>query len=1417
MDRPVFAGIDLGSISLNLVLMDNDAGIMKEVYERTNGRPLHCLLNVLNSLSARHTTIDGLCITGSGRNKLSGLFSCGAVNEILAHGEAAGFLNPEIRAIIEIGGQDSKLIFLNRDSKTGRTAIGDSSMNDVCAAGTGSFLDQQAKRLGIPVEELGEIALRSRRPAPIAGRCSVFAKSDMIHLQQEGVPVEDIVAGLCRALARGFLSNLGKGRELPHPIQFQGGVAANRGVVRAFEDLLELPPGGLAVPEKFLVMGAYGAALHARDQSPKRSIQIKELISILEKETRTGSAHRSCLPPLLIRHTRDNQSLSSISDGKLTDAFLGIDVGAVSADLVLVDRSGNVLKKRYILTSGRPEEAVRRGLAELGRSSGSCVRVRGVGVTGSGRYFIGHLVGADLVINEITAQARGALHIDPSIDTIFEIGGQDAKYIRFDRGVVADFEMNKVCAAGTGAFLEEQAARLDMDIREEFSCLAFKGKTPGDLGTRCTVFMESDLIHHQQSGLGREDLAAGLAYAIVNNYMEKVVGNRRLGERICFQGGVAGNRAVVAAMEAVTGKTVHVHEHHDVTGAIGAALAVRDSCHDLLETSFGGFDLSNREMSVKTFVCRHCENLCEIRRFCVNGQEKGLSGGICGRHEQGPWTGVPDLIQERLALLTGEEQVLPQDAPVIGMPRSIFFYEDYPFWKACLTRLGYRVILSSETGKDLIYRGLKRTQSETCLPVKAAYGHIEDLAGKGLKRIFFPSVSEAFKTRADLPRTYYCPYIQGLPYMLRAGFEGRGLEFITPVLSFSDGTWKEALIGLGKELGRGRQEAEEAIADAKEALSLFQGQLVKRGREILERKDDKTVVLLGKAHHLFDDGQNMHIGKKLRRAGITAIPYDFLPLSEVGLSSPFENVVWRNSHDLIRAAMIARDNRLPVIMLTNFGCGPDSFAMKYIEEVLTGHPYMALEVDEHSADAGVVTRIEAFLDTIKGIGKQREALPREYPVIIRHDTDIRNPFLPDPKVMKILKDRTLCFHYVSPGMNRIMESAFSIIGIRTRSLPPQDHRTEQLGRRHASGLECHPYIVSTGDIIKLTEEEGFDPAGTAILLMSYDGCCRYSQYGLSYSMALNNLGLPQVLMVNPLVSPRYEELSGLFGLNFTQAIWKGWLSAGVLENYLLSRRPYELERGSVDGAYNQALEGVAEAVSSFSPWGYISDARLMDALKRGIALIKAVPCDRSRKRPGIGVFGEFFSVLNTWANQDLFRKLESMGMEVKSSGLFILANFMSFFAERHHQEEMRKRRGMAGYYYGKIKRHWLLAWAERIESELDEDAGDIRLLPTEKMVRDIAPFMNPDLDPVSTTCLARTIDLAEKGIAGINYLIVLNCMLSNMTIPIIKSILSGYNDLPFLATAYDGFKETNTITRLEAFVHQARLYHERYGEPIVRV
>ena len=549
--KSIYLGIDIGSVSANTIIMDEHRNMLEEHYIRIKGQPLQTVQKVLEEILQRIPLeqFHSISFTGTGGKLLSELLGGHFVNEIIAQAKAVQSFYPQVRTIIDIGGEDSKLILIEEEE--GHFKISDFSMNTLCAAGTGSFLDQQASRLGLSIKEFGQLALKSTTPPRIAGRCSVFAKSDMIHLQQIATPDYDIVAGLCYALARNFKSNIGKGKTFVKPVSFQGGVAANVGMRKAFLDVLELSDGELIVPKHFASMGAIGAILVAQEDKGSKKEWMG--LSLFNQYLRDHREEKVSLKPLTLSPNhliqREQIDLSQKLEGEKIEAFLGLDVGSISTNLVVIDKEKKVLAKRYLMTAGRPIEAVRIGLQEIGEEIGDRVEIKGVGTTGSGRYLTADFVGADLVRNEITAQATAAIYIDPKVDTIFEIGGQDSKYISIDNGVVIDFEMNKVCAAGTGSFLEEQAEKLDVSIKEEFGALALSAEEPVRMGERCTVFIESDLVHHQQRGAQKDDLIAGLSYSIVQNYLNRVVGDRRIGNRIFFQGGTAFNNGVVAAFE----------------------------------------------------------------------------------------------------------------------------------------------------------------------------------------------------------------------------------------------------------------------------------------------------------------------------------------------------------------------------------------------------------------------------------------------------------------------------------------------------------------------------------------------------------------------------------------------------------------------------------------------------------------------------------------------------------------------------------------------------------------------------------------------------------------------------------------------------------------------------------------------------
>ncbi|MCK5693411.1 MAG: hypothetical protein KAI08_11185, partial [Bacteroidales bacterium] len=599
MKETYLFGFDIGSISINTVVMDKDGKVIEERYDYNHGKPFEKLKEILDDLEQRYSReqFEHISCTGTGGKLAAELLGGTYVNEIVAQSTSVARIHPEVRTIIEMGGEDSKLIFMDEVDKDA-SRLSDFELNTLCAAGTGSFLDQQANRIGISIEnEFGELSLKSEDPPRIAGRCSVFAKSDMIHLQQIATPVHDIVAGLCFAVARNFISSLGRGKTIKFPVMFQGGVSSNIGMVRAFRDLLKAKEGELLIPEHNASMGAMGAVLNHLEErkgemdSEKAAYKgIGDLDNHINGEKLRGKSFDPLSPP----ESDIRKDVYQIPESdEPYEVYLGLDIGSLSTNVVLIDDQNRVIARRYLPTASKPLEAIRRGLSEIYEEIGSRVVVKGAGTTGSGRYLTGDFIGADLIRNEITAQATAAIVFDPKVDTIFEIGGQDSKYISIDNGVVVDFEMNKVCAAGTGSFLQEQAEKLDININEEFGDMALSACNPAGLGDRCTVFMESDLNAFQQKGVEKENLVGGLAYSIVHNYIQKVVRKKRIGEHILFQGGVTNNRAVVAAFEKVTGKKIHIPPHFDVTGAIGSAMLARAHVKkNNLETRFKGFDIS---------------------------------------------------------------------------------------------------------------------------------------------------------------------------------------------------------------------------------------------------------------------------------------------------------------------------------------------------------------------------------------------------------------------------------------------------------------------------------------------------------------------------------------------------------------------------------------------------------------------------------------------------------------------------------------------------------------------------------------------------------------------------------------------------------------------------------------------------------
>jgi len=1139
-------GMDIGSVSVNTIIFNSQGEILKDDYRRTKGQPLETAFTVLNEFLSEFPLdqFRSIALTGTAGKKVAELLKVPFVNEIIAQARAVERFHPNVRTIIEMGGEDSKLILLAPE-EGGRLVIQDFAMNTLCAAGTGSFLDQQAHRLGLTIEELSQLALKSETPPRIAGRCTVFAKTDMIHLQQEASPDYDIVAGLCFAVARNLKSNIAKGKTIIQPVCFQGGVAANHGVRRAFSEVLELKEGELIIPEHFFSMGAIGASLIVQED-PAFVFEFQGLES-LKDYLKTESIEAKRLDPLILRDDYIQPFFTGSAPapvpGEKVEAYLGVDVGSISTNVVVIDKEMRVLSEQYLMTAGRPLEAIRQGLAAAGKEVGDWVIIKGAATTGSGRYLTGDFIGADIVRNEITAQATAAAAIDPEVDTIFEIGGQDSKYISLENGAIVDFMMNKVCAAGTGSFLEEQAEKLGISIKGEFGALALESESPVRLGERCTVFMESDLVHHQQKGLDKKDLVAGLSYSIVQNYLNKVVEDRRIGKRIFYQGATAFNKGIVAAFEKIVGKPITVPEHNDVTGAIGVAiLAMRERTW---ETSrFKGFDLARIQYEISSFECKGCPNQCEIKKVSIEGEKPLFYGSRCDKYDVDTKKTVqhdmPDLFAEREAWMTGQ----PEDSNPggkrgkIGIPRTMFFRELLPFFRTFFTQLGFEVVISGVTNKSIIHQGVECMAAETCLPVKVANGHILDLIQQGVDRIFLPSIIDLKSNNPDYPQGVVCPLAQTLANTVHStiNFQAKGVQVFQPVLYFGRGEriLKKGLMPLARSLGVNSFLVSGAMKKALAAQEDFYQKMHTRGREVMASlgPEEIAMMVVSRPYNGADPGINLNIPKKLRDLGVLAIPMDFFPLDQKSETEDPKYHYWRFGQKIMGAAEILITNpKLYGIYITNFSCGPDSFILHFFRDVLKGKPYLEIEIDEHSADAGVVTRLEAFLDSLKN--SKTASLP-----VLKKRTDFRIPSGNHRRIyIPPMTDHTLA-----------VAAAFKACGVEAEVLPDSDQETLIYGRKLTSGKECYPCILTTGDMVKLINRKNFDPDRSAFFMPSGTGPCRFGQYHRFHRLVLDELGFPQVPVYAPDQSETlYQELGMVGGRDFTRLGWQGIVAIDVLE------------------------------------------------------------------------------------------------------------------------------------------------------------------------------------------------------------------------------------------------------------------------------
>jgi predicted CoA-substrate-specific enzyme activase len=1007
----LYIGIDAGSVSVNAVVINDKKDLVYEhPYRRHFGGVETAVFEIVDDLYTRfdRDKIRALAFTGNHGNMISARIGAFYEFESIAQILGSVLLQPDVRSIISMGGQDTALYLLNHRGDTWE--LEDFNTNGPCASGTGSFIDQQAERLASSLygkeievseahitkilEDFIALGRKSENPARVACRCTVFTKSDMIHLQNKGEKLEDIIAGLHEGNASNYLSTIVSNRTLPKPLLFIGGLALNKLQVKAFRD--RFPE--LIVPQHVTSVGAIGVALQAKQLKISKKPGLAELKSLTDK----GAFSFVSAPRLHLEKTgfpADNEVRKVQKASGKIPVYLGIDIGSTTTKYALVSEDREIMDKEYRQTMGKPIEVTQNLLNILRDRVGTMIDIKGIATTGSGRMVVGDFLNADLIIDEITAHGRGAVEIDPLIDTIFEIGGQDSKYISISNTHPLDFDMNKVCAAGTGSFLHELANKNGINIVEEFQNIALSSTNPIKLTERCTVFMESDLVSYAQKGAQKNDLIAGLCYAIVYNYLHRVVGNKKIGNRIMFLGGPSLNKAIVAAFEAVLGKGILIPKHREVLGAYGAAISVQEMMHEEKgrQPAFRNIDEAiNDRLDYKETVCHadpQCHNECKLKTYNFSGR-KSIWGGECGRYEirghydekKEDYFKARDVLWEKhMAGLyhdLGElKRGVQEDSrvvyevdgrPTIGMQRALYTHQIALFWASFFDHIGLRLVLTPKTNDRISKLGIEAMTTETCYPVKVSHGHVIDLLGK-TRYLFLPNIIDLPPQDED-KNSFFCPMVQGNQYMLKTALGLKDGEIINPTVHLKyqpDILSVELHEQIGKTLGLSLRNVVEALETAYDRQRSFEHEMHQKGADIIAsiKNNEPVVIVTGRPYNLYDQKLNLRLGQNLAKIGITALPMDLLDISDIDLSD-FPNMYWAYGAVMLKAAkLIKATANFFGLHLTNFSCGPDSFNEHFYKYIMGDKPYLILELDEHTAVAGVMTRLEAYRNVIQSVRK----------------------------------------------------------------------------------------------------------------------------------------------------------------------------------------------------------------------------------------------------------------------------------------------------------------------------------------------------------------------------------------------------------------------------------------------------------------